>query len=157
MEADDVGPRVGEARCCEAILHVVRVDRREGVVRVRHAYLFEVQGVLSHEDAPGAQDPVQFGEQPILILGRRHVVQDREAPCRGESTVGQSGVSRIGDDDVDVRSGQAILQGCAQRRVDLHGSHLPYPLTEDVGGEARTRTDLEDVIAQIACGLYPGQ
>jgi len=68
MEADDVSPRLPEACGCEALLHPIRVNRREGVIRMRCTHRLEVQGVLPHEDTPGAQDPMQFGEQPVLIL-----------------------------------------------------------------------------------------
>ena len=87
MEADDVGPRLAEAGGCETVLHLVRVDRREDVIRMRRTHRLEVQGVLPHEDAAGAQDPMQLGEQPVLIFGRRHVVQDREACRRGKAIV----------------------------------------------------------------------
>src|ERR1700729_3218247 len=63
VEADDVSPRLPEAGGCEAVLHPIRVDRREGVVRVRRTHRLEVQGVLPDEDAPGPQDPMQLGEQ----------------------------------------------------------------------------------------------
>ena len=57
---------------------------------------------------------MQLGEQPVLIFGGRHVVQDREARCRGKAIVRQPRVSRIGHDDVDIGSGQTVSQGFSQ-------------------------------------------
>jgi len=114
MEADDVSPRRSEASGCQPLMHSIRINRRKDVVRMRCTHRLEVQGVLPHEDAAGAQDPMQLGKQAVLIFGRRHVVKDREARCRGKAIVRQSCVSCIGDDDVDVRSGQTVSQGFAQ-------------------------------------------
>ena len=85
------------------------------------------------------------------------MVQDREARRRGKAIVRQPRISCIGHDDVDIGSGQTLSQGFAQRGIDLHGGDARHPLAQEIGGEAGSRTDLEDVIAEIASGLYPGQ
>ena len=89
MEADDVGLRVAEACGGEAVLHSVRVNRSEDVIGMGRTERLEVQGVLSHEDPSGRRTRCNSAEQQVLIFGRRHVVEHREAGRCGEAIVGQ--------------------------------------------------------------------
>lgn len=155
--AEHVGSGGGEARRAESTGEILGSNRVEGIPGVAGSDQVQVERLLADEDAAGAQDSVNFGEEAILVVGRAHVVQDREAGD-GCVTLGrQAGPGRVCNDNFDIRPREALAEDMAQFRIHFDSGEPGDPLAEQVGGQAWTRADLQHVASQVAGRLDPGQ
>ncbi len=84
-------------------------------------------------------------------------MEHREAGDCRESIGGQTRVRRIDAEHLDVAAGQALLQWRRERGIDLDGGEPGDPLTEQLGGQPRAGSHLEDVVAEITGRLDPRQ
>ncbi len=133
------------------------VDGDEGVVLVAGADEVQIEGVLADEDAAGTEDPPDFGEESVLVLGGGHVVEDRETGHRREPIRLEPALGGVGADDLDARAGQAPAKRSGQCRVHLDGGEMGHAFGEQVGRETGTGPDLQDVVTEVPGGLDPGQ
>ena len=136
---------------------MVGINRRKDVVSVPGADRLEVQGLLSDEDAARSEYSAEFGKQPVLVLQGGHVMKDGEAGGGRECTRGQVSLGRICDDHLDVGAGKTPPQRFAQSGVDLDRGDLGHPLTKEIRRQPGSWSDFEQVVTEIAGGLYPGK
>jgi hypothetical protein len=117
----------------------------------------KVPGVRPHEDRADLKDSVDLDKEAILALGRRHMVQHRKAGGRRETVRVQARLGGVGTDHVDVGARQSFLERYGQGAVHLKSGEAGYPLTQKIGRQARTGSDLQDVVTKVTDGLHPGQ
>ena len=114
------------------------------------------QAVAGHQRSAGPQHPGNLGEQPILELVGRHVMQHREARRAGEPGVGIGERRRVAAHDLHRGNvGETVGQHGRQLVVDLDRRQLRHRLAENVGGGAVSGPDFEDVLTEVDVAQCP--
>ena len=119
-----------EAAGGQPLREAVGVDGDEGVALVAGADEVQIEGVLADEDATRSKDSADLGEQSVLVLGGRHVVEHRETGHRREPVRLEPAFRGIGADDLDTRADQAFTKRIGQHRVHLHGGEPGHAVRE---------------------------
>ena len=112
------------------------------------------QAVAGHavggdEDPAGLQDPRHLGEEAILELRRRDVVEHEERRRSREPVVVEVECRGVPARDLDVGAGVPIGEAHGQLGMDLHRRHPLHELTQVVGRGAVARPDLEQVRPEV--------
>ena len=101
------------------------------------------------EQPARAEHTAELGEDAVLLLPGRHVVQHVAGDRRREPARRQVEIGRVATPDLDVGAREAIGERGREVRVELHGRELLRARAQAVGGEAGTRPDLDDVVAEV--------
>src|SRR6516162_5658889 len=110
--------RIVKTRYAQALRECLRTHRVAGVAEMQETEQSRVRAVAAGKDTAMPQHPEHLGEQSVLQLGRRDMMQHRETHHRAVLLGRQAGVRSVAVDDPGPVAVLA-LQPIRHRLVDL--------------------------------------
>ena len=132
---------IGQRRGINGIVDVVDVERGQVLAR---------DTVTGDEKPSRPQDPKDLCEQSILQFDSRHMVEHCESDRTRESGWFERHGSGITLDNGDIGFRQTIEQCARQFGIEFDSGQLDEITAKEIGGQARTRADLEDVVTEVS-------
>jgi len=141
---------VDESRCFQPMSQIHRIDGIVSVSFMMGLELWTGQTIPCDKHAHRTQYSGDFREEAVLELGGWHMMQHREARSATEATVMKIQCRRVSSHNRHRSvSCEPVHQHRGEIMVDLHGCQPRYGLRENIGRGSITRTNFENVVAEV--------
>jgi hypothetical protein len=147
---------VAQAGRTEAVRERLRWHRHHRVADVEEPEPEREPAVRASERPARPQHPRHLREEAVLVLGRGHVVQHREADDRVEGRVRERQCGPVAGVHVHPVA-EAAADAVRQVRVHLHRGEVRAPVEQPAGRDAVARADLQHVPVQRDAAARPRQ
>ncbi len=113
--------------------------------------------IHANEDSAGFENPVDFGEQPVLQDNGRHMMEHCERDNPRERLVGEWHRRRIAEMYSGVGFRSTLFKRESQTGIHFETREAPVSMAQPIRRQARPGSNLQDVIAQLESIERPWQ
>lgn len=149
-------PRIGKPCAFEPSAEGGRIDGNERIPEVENLHSETAEAVHAGEDASGPQHSRGFGEQPILQVRRRNMVEHSEANRPREAAGFKWQRGTVTTNDARALSVNAPPRLPGEACVKLNGGKMRNSPTQDIGRQSGAGPDLQYVFAEVRSFERPG-